>query len=321
MSLALAFLAVAISAAAPSSELAPSLAQTREFAKATEGLIWPGYGAAPFGFLLVEADRESLLCQPGEPRGFEPQGVEPKTGCTHWTRPRSGLPPGLLAAMPILGPPSTIVMGTPEATGRSRGAWLRTILHEHFHQWQTSLPEYYTRVDALDLRGGDETGMWMLNYPFPYDRPAVGEAYAAASLALAGALASRGKPSFLAAYDRYLAARDRFAATVSQRDWRYVEFQLWQEGTARWTEIQYGKIYFDPDVRREAASLERATLDELRAPDLKKQKRLLAYPLGAGEAMLMSACGPAWREAYPSVLSHRKLLSLTREACASARSS
>ena len=50
-----------------------------------------------------------------------------------------------------------------------------TVLHEHFHQLQQSQPGYFQGVEALGLSGGDQTGMWMLNYPFPYKTPAVAE--------------------------------------------------------------------------------------------------------------------------------------------------
>ena len=299
-------------------QVAPDLAQARLFARQVDDLIWPGFGSAPFGLLLVEAERETLLCHPTAPEGFAAEATDAATGCPRWTRARSGLPDSLLAAMPVFGPPATIVMGTPEATQRPRGRWIRTILHEHFHQWQTSLPDYYQRVDALDLAGGDRTGMWMLNYPFPYEEEGAARAYAAASAALAEALERRDSPDFLRYFDAYADARSAFARKVSPRDWRYLDFQMWQEGVARWTEIQLGKIYPDAEVRAAAAALEAATLKALREPELRAQKRELAYPLGAGEAMLMSACGPAWRGAYAEALGNGELLTVARAACVAA---
>jgi hypothetical protein len=312
---ALTVAALASPAPTIAAELSSVLQPIRAFAAGPGDALWRGYGSAPFGFLLVAEDKETLLCQPGTPSGFTAEGIEPLTGCARWTRPRSGLPANLLAAMPILGPPSTIVMGTSGATGEGRPAWLRTVLHEHFHQWQSALPDYYNRVEALDLSGGDRTGMWMLNYPFPYQSAAPAAAYAKASIALADVLDRRGSSSFLVAFDHYLAARERLAKSVSPRDWRYLEFQLWQEGTARWTEIQLGKIYPDAQVQQASLALERSTLAQLRSPDLSSQGRELAYSFGAGEAALMSACGPAWRAAYPSVMSHGPLLRIARAAC------
>lgn len=296
-------------------ELGPVVARTRAFAASHGETLWPGYGSAPIGFLLLDGDREVLLCQPGEPRGFTADVIDRATGCLRWIRPRTKLPGSLLAAMPLLGPPATIVMGTPESTGRSPGAWQRTVLHEHFHQWQWSRPDHYARVDKLGLRGDDETGMWMLNFPFPYENPAAIGAHVSASIALAEALDLRGKAGFLGAFDRYLAARKRFAGTVSAREWRYLDLQLWQEGSARWTEIQLGKIYPDASVQESARALEKSTLAELRKPNLRGQKRELAYSYGAGEAMLMAACGPTWREAYASMLGHDELLKIARKAC------
>ena len=44
-------------------------------------------------------------------------------------------------------------------------------MHEHFHQLQWAQPEYLKAIADLGLSKGDTTGMWMLNYPFPYDNP------------------------------------------------------------------------------------------------------------------------------------------------------
>lgn len=308
-------LALAAPGTDPTAPIWARLAQARTYAKAEGNHVWPGYGTAPFGFLLLTPEREILLCRDGAPAGFAAAGKETLTRCPRFTRARSALPGGLLAAMPLFGPPSTIVMGTPSATGRSEADWLRTILHEHFHQWQSTLPNYYSRIEALDLAGGDRTGMWMLNYAFPYEDPAVGSAYASASRALAEAIEARGSPDFSATFGRYLAARRSFASAAGERNWRYLELELWQEGVARWTEIRLGRVYPDPEVRRAAAALEVRTLDALKKPELARQGRELAYPLGAGEAMLLETCGPAWRGMYPRVLALGPLLEAAKARC------
>lgn len=284
------------------------VAQARTFANEAGEAIWPGLGAAPFGILLIEADREVLVCQTPAPSGFVPMGLDPTTGCEIFTRPRSGMSDGLLAAMPLFGPPSTIVVGSPESTGLGAAAWTRTLIHEHFHQWQSALPEYFTRVDALDLKGGDESGMWMLNFPFPYEQPAVVSAHRTASLALSDAVAAREGPEFETRLALYLKARSAFRASVGDRNWRYAEFQLWQEGVARWTEIVLGLQYRDPEVRAAAEDLRRRTLAELKSPDLGAQGRIFAYAHGAAEAMLLERCDPTWRTRYPGTLSLAPLL-------------
>lgn len=305
----------AIQPADPGALVGPRLSEVRAFAKAEGDKLWPGYGAAPFGFLLISGKTETLLCRDQVPEGFAPAGADSSTGCSRFTRARARLSDNLLAAMPLFGPPSVIVMGTPETTGRTEANWVRTILHEHFHQWQNALPDYFPRTLALELTGGDDTGMWMLNYPFPYDRPDVVKAQAAASQALADALAARQTRDFYPKFDAYLARRRAFEAASGQRNWRYVELQLWQEGVARWTEIALGKAYPDKAVAESAGKLEERTLAALRSPDLPGQKREFVYAFGAGEAMLMEACGPQWRTRYPSVLELGSLIEDARRSC------
>jgi hypothetical protein len=218
--------------------------------------------------------------------------------------------------MPVFGPPATIVMGTPESTGRTPAQWLRTILHEHFHQWQFAQPDYYSRIDALGLHApDDQSGMWALNYPFPYDRPAPGQTYALASQALADALDLRGKAGFGEAFQRFMTERQAFASTVSDADWRYLEFESWQEGGARWAEFTLGQAYPDQQVRASAQVLEEKTLAQLRQPDLAGQRRELVYAFGAGQILLLEACSSRWRERYPQLLTLAPLLEEAATNC------
>lgn len=313
---AVAALVLAASPPAAEIDVGPHLAQARDFAAAEGDNVWPGYGDAPFGFLLITDREETLLCRDIVPEGFKPAGSDRATGCARYARPRSGLPANLLAAMPMFGPPSVIVMGTPEATGRTEASWIRTILHEHFHQWQYELPDYFGRLEALDLHGGDETGMWILNYAFPYEDPEVSAAFSESSRKLADALEARATPQFLQAFDAYLAERAVLAGRAGDSNWRYMELQLWQEGVARWTEIRLGKWYPRQDVRDSAARLEDATLAELRSPDLPRKKRVALYAYGAAEAMLLQACGHGWRADYPNHMALGPLLAAARPTCA-----
>ena len=276
--------------------------------------LWRGWEDAPFGVLVVHGETETLLCHAGPADGFTPGPVDPATDCPTHSRART-FPPGLRAAFPAVGGVPTVVMGTPEATGLSLPQWQATVLHEHFHQWQTSRPGYYQRVEALGLRGDDQTGMWMLNYAFPYDRKDVAAAFAQASLALAAAVEARGGPAFAGSFEAYMQARKRLAATVEARDWAYFEFQLWQEGVARWSEIEAAALSPDPAVRVAAVERRAATLEQLRTPDLAGRGRVAVYPYGAGEAMLLEACDPSWRKLYPDFVSLKPLLDQARAAC------
>lgn len=305
---------LALSAAAPD-PLSPEIAGLQSFAAAHGEALWRGYGAAPFGVLLIRGDREILLCQPGQRSGFTAEGRDAATGCERYSRPRGRFGEGLLAAMPIFGPPSTIVMGTPEATGLALPRWRATVLHEHFHQWQAALPDYYARVAALDLAGADETGMWMLNFAFPYAEPRVAAAHAAAARALAEAVRARGQRTFHGRFAAYLAARRAFAAAAGQRNWRYFEFQLWQEGIARWTELALSRASPDPAMRADGDAREAAILAELDGPDLAAEQRLAVYAMGAGEGLLLDVCRPPWRTNYRRVLALGPLLDDAARHC------
>jgi hypothetical protein len=305
----LAIAAAAFQAPADADPLSAELVAARRLAASEGERLWPGLGTAPFGVLLVRPEGETLLCQPSLPQGFIAAGQDAATGCTRATRPRSALPGNLLAAMPLFGPPSTIVVGTPAATGLSLPRWRATLQHEHFHQWQSALPDYYSRTAALDLAGDDTTGMWMLNYPFPYEQPAVAQAHAEASRALAAALASPRDGSQLPQLaSRYLALRRAFAAAAGERSWSYFEFQLWQEGVARWTEIMLAD-------REDAAAQQSLLRTALEQPDLRRDGRLTVYALGAGEAILMEACGLDWRRDYARLLALGPLLERAATDC------
>ena len=312
------FLALAAQAAVPASappvDVGAELAALRTLANRQGEAIWPGFGTAPFGMLLLEADREVLLCHPTVPDGFTAAGRDAATGCNRLTRPRGNLPP-LLAAMPIFGPPSTIVVGTPEATGTSLARWRLSILHEHVHQWQDALPDFYARIGALDLAGGDPSGMWMLNFPFPYERPSTASAYAAAARALAVAVSARGREEFAARLADYLALRRAFAAEAGERNWRYFEFQFWKEGVARWTEVALGRLSGDPVLAADAERREAEILADLERDDLPRRKRVVVYSYGAAEAMLMEACGAPWRTRYPEALALGPLLEEAARNC------
>jgi hypothetical protein len=313
--LALATATAAVTAPAGTPNVGQSIAQVRTFAKAAGNELWPGYGAAPFEFLLVAGDKEELFCRASMPSGFKADGIDSASGCPRYVRPRSGLPDKLLAAMPVFGPPSTIVMGTPQSTGRSDADWTRTILHEHFHEWQDALPGLYPRIAKLDLAGSNNNGMWMLNYPFPYSNPAVISVFNDASHALGAAVDARGKRGFRAAFDKYLAARAKLAKAAGEKNWRYAEFELWKEGVARWTEIELGKRYPDAAVRASALALEQKSRTWLDKPDLSGAGREFVYPYGTGEAMLLEACGPSWRREYSKQLALGPLLEKARRTC------
>ena len=297
---------------------ATEIASLQRVAATAGETIWRAFGTSPFGFLILESDREVLLCRDSAPAGLKADGTDPATGCPRYVRPRTQLPADLLAAMPLFGPPWTIVMGPAPVAPDRLPSWRSTVLHEHTHQWQGEFPGYYDRVKALGLSDGDESGMWMLNFPFPYADSEVQQRYVEATQALLAAVEARGSASFRGRLRDYLDARRAFAAAAGERNWRYFDFQLWQEGVARWTEIAVSRASGKSVAAAHAGVHEAKMLDMLRRPNLNRHRRVAVYAYGMAEAMLLDACGPAWRDRYPSELGLGPLLAEAEVECAAA---
>lgn len=276
--------------------------------EAVQDSIWPGgFGAVPFPLMLVTAEHEFLMGFPRTPTGFtDAQAFEP-FGSRVLQRPRE-LQENLLATFPLFGPPSLIVVGRPEATGKTSTSWVLTLLHERFHQYQTADTTYYTAVEQLDLAGDDQTGMWMLNYPFPYDSPSVAHRFETLSRNLAGLLDGSIAAQRATFWKDYVV----FLESLSERDRRYLSFQIWQEGIARYVELRAAEAAaraFTPSAAFEALpdyqsfadvadELHDRIRDDLANPDLADRKRVSFYAFGAGLALLLDEDVPDWKNRY-----------------------
>jgi hypothetical protein len=266
--------------------------------------LWPGQAGIPVRVLLLRDSAEVLVGHDAHGKDFVATG-DSLLGHRILTRP-GHLPPTMVATFPVEGVP-TIVVGTPERTGLSSTRWVLTLLHEHFHQWQYSQTWYYPGVARLGLSGRDSTGMWMLNYAFPYDSLPVGLAVRRLALALRAAL----DPQRTSGLQPVLRARDALRRELSAADYRYLEFQLWQEGVGRYVEYRaanlasQGKPLGDfaalPDYQpysAAAADRQRGLLQELGETDLQRNRRVSFYPIGAAIALLLDRSGQAWKQAY-----------------------
>ena len=268
-------------------------AEAREIAGNEGNALWPGYSDAPFQIILIDGEVEYLVCGEGPGEGFEPAGRNQETGCPLAQRARQ-FSPTFLASFPAVDFIPTIVVGTPDATGLTPENWRIVLLHEHFHQMQDAIPGAYQAALALDLHGGDETGMWMLNYPFPYEDETVAAAHRAMSDAALRALEA-DDTDFNAAFADYVARRGAFLASLGDADARYWEFQVWREGVARWTELELSRrASLDAEVRYQWGRL----IDELDSVQLATRQRSAVYASGSSDAELLERAGIAWRERY-----------------------
>ena len=276
--------------------------------------IWKGWSKAPFTVLLVTPEYEFLVRHPQPSKDFTALGYDPLLKSEVYFRKRV-FQPALLATFPAVGGVSTIVIGQPENTeAKTSTRWVVTLFHEHFHQMQDSQPGFYAQANALGLSRGDETGMWMLNFPFPYERTEVKEQFSAMSRALADALRSRRRKDYSSKLSDYLAARRRFQEMLVPDDYKYFSFQLWKEGVARYTEYRIASEAarrYTPS--KEFAALKDFTplafaddaegalvkiLTDLQKMPLDKWQRVAFYPFGAAEAMLLDRVKPSWKKRY-----------------------
>lgn len=288
------------------------LAEAFRLAETLGNRVWPGWDQAPFAVLLVTPEHEFLVRHPSPSADFVPIGDDPVLKEKVCFRARQH-PTSLLATFPAVGGVSTIVIGQAENTdSKTSTRWVITLLHEHFHQLQDSRPGNYDAVAALGLARGDQTGMWMLNYPFPYDDPGVKERFSALCRTLSGALSVRGQPEFAAKLEAYAAVRRAFLASLQPDDARYLAFQIWKEGIARYSEYQIASLAasdYEPSASfsglkdfRPFQAIADGILSgierELAQVQLEKSKRSVVYSLGAAEGLVLDAARPDWRALY-----------------------
>jgi len=282
--------------------------RVREFyrlAAEIQDQIWPGWSKAPAPLLLVTSAQEFLTHVDKVPEGFADAGYG------FFVRKRV-FPPNFEATFPAFGPPDVIVIGTPENTASKKStAWLMVVMHEHFHQLQDAQPNAYALVEQLGLSRGDKTGMWMLNFPFPYEKPEVAASFAAMRDALLEALAEADEKKFKTLAAEYVKKRKAFFALLGSDDKKYFDFQLWKEGIARYTEVRAAEVAEKYQPTPEFAALadftpfgelarskRAATLEELRGIKLAEDKRVIFYSFGAAEGFLLDRLRPDWKKQY-----------------------
>jgi hypothetical protein len=280
----------------------------REFYRLSSSVqdsVWPGWSKVPAPLMLVTSDSEFLTHDPAPPKELT------KIGDDLYARPHQ-FPVDLQATFPLFGPPAVIVIGEPANTlSKTSTPWLFTVMHEHFHQLQWAQPGYTAAVDALDLKRGDNTGMWMLNYPFPYEKPEVGQSFGQLRDLLLRTVNEKNEATFRELAAKYIEQRKNFFAQLSADDHKYFSFQLWQEGIARYTEVKTAEAGAEyrptaefaalPDFESFAsysARVRTKTLDELKQADLASWKRIAVYSFGATEGFLLDRMNPQWKEQY-----------------------
>jgi hypothetical protein len=274
--------------------------------------VWKGMAEVPFVVLLITDSVEFLINHPYPSADFK-ISEEDSILKTKILYRKQQYNKSFLATFPAVNGVNCIVVGTPENTGKYSTDWIITLLHEHFHQYQYTQKDYYTSVKALDLSGGDESGMWQLNYPFPYDSLPVSSQYEKYSTALSAAVSAIGTNNFKAAIKKISSERKKLMQSIKAADYRYISFQLWQEGIARYTEYKFLQLLENYKPSKEVSALPdfisfknfkeeflKSHLASVTALKLDKEKRVCFYDIGMAEGILLDALNPQWRSKYLS---------------------
>ena len=102
--------------------------------------------------------------------------------------------------------------------------------------------------------------------------------------------------------------RQQFFAQLPSDDHKYLDFQLWQEGIARYTQIKAAELARNLEPIPEYAALAdyesfahyaaHVRRDTLRRIDISKSRRDIVYSWGAAEGLLLDRLNPGWRDQY-----------------------
>ncbi len=274
--------------------------------------VWKDWSKTPLTVLFVTPEYEFLIRHPSPTEDFREIGYDKLLKSKVYWRKRV-YNPSFLATFPAVNGVSTIVIGQAENTWvKTSTFWTITVLHEHFHQLQDTQPNFYQDVNALNLANGDQTGMWMLNYPFPYKDKMVNIRFSLMARQLAKALETSDEAAFQKEFRTYVDIRLDFNSFLSKNDYKYLSFQLWKEGTARYTEYVIAKLASErykprKDFRKladyktygeVAEHWRKQTIESLKTMRLDKLERDVVYAYGAAEAMLLDRAGINWKSRY-----------------------
>lgn len=283
------------------------IVEAYKIAEKSADSIWAGWSKTPFVILLVADDYEYLIGHTPLTDDFTPLGYDDILKKDVFYRNRA-FDKKLLATFPAVDGIPTIVIGLPENTGLNSVGWTITLMHEHFHQMQMSDPDYFPAVNNLDLSKGDETGMWMLNFPFPYDSKEAGDQLAVVNNLLGELIVEPNEEKL----NTYLNERAKLKEIFGEENYRYFSFQLWQEGLARYTEMEIMRILnegYTPtkafqhlkdynNVNEVVIYAFKELQQTLKTARLEDYQRVLFYSIGAGEGILLDRISPDWKKKY-----------------------
>jgi hypothetical protein len=275
--------------------------------------IWPGTSSLKAPFVYVEAQHEYAIGFPRPLEGFRSTD-DSLLGKSVQVRNRT-FAPDVSASFPLQGIPA-VVMGSPEALGKSLGSWVMTAGHEMFHVFQAAND---ASDKAADLQvGPKDDSLWHLTFPFPYR-----DADTMRFIHLQGYLVWLAAESSSADDARYNIGTAVDAARVyrsylaqltrDDKAYRYSQYQEWSEGVAAYFEYRLAekaaagayqptKHYSSLPMFRRYDALWREEYES--RPFLTKhagraaKSRTAFYHLGAGKALALDRVDAGWKKRY-----------------------
>ena len=272
--------------------------------------LWKGYTKSPIAIILIDNDYEYLIDHPNPSKDFLFLEKDSLLGVNiHYRKQQFNK--AYLATFPAVNGIPCIVVGIPENSNRTSTEWIITILHERFHQYQQNTKNYYKESMDLGLSNGDQSGMWQLNYPFPYEDKATISAYKSYTIALKKAIEMLQNKNFDIYFNQFRKAREKFKNSLKENDYKFFSFQLYQEGIARYTEYGFLDLMKDYSPSKEVQKIKDFTsfkeykqsfykkrINNVIAMQLQTSKRVCFYDLGFAEALLINKVNPNWRDQY-----------------------
>jgi len=272
--------------------------------------IWPEFRKTPFTIILVTDQYEFLIDHPYPSKDFQFLRKDDILEADIYYR-KQQFNKSFLATFPAVNGVNCVVIGTPENTNHNSTQWIITLLHEHFHQYQYNSPNYHQDALKLGLSNGDETGMWQINYPFPYEEADVIRAYESYTIQLRKTIENINDKDWKRNYKKLIRKRKLFKNTLSENDYKYLLFQWYQEGVARFTEYAFLELLKNYIPEIEVSSLNDfipydkyihefylkhiANVTNLK---LDKFKRVTVYDVGFAESLVIRKKNPDWNNNY-----------------------
>ncbi len=269
--------------------------------------IWPRFSQTPFPVLLLEKAGERLFCPQIIPEGFNFIGHDIVTDCQVYHRADNHFAREMQATFFPVGRFPVVVMGEPELSENNPAAWTATLLHEHFHQHQMSWSGYRAAVMALDHDNDGAKANPAISYQFIYDDAKTVNLLALLAQYLTAILREPDRTIAIEMAGSYARLRPLVLAGLAPEQQLYFEFQLWQEGVARYTEIALSEfaasdttsvIGNEIDFAALAANLRKDMMQSLANSSLSQQKHAYFYSFGAAEALVLDIVNSNWRQRY-----------------------